>query len=69
MTKTQDLFNRFAYHKPDEEKIVLHQDIRDGAYVLAQDIDTFVPDSREKALALTALEEAMMWANAGIARN
>lgn len=69
MTKTQDLNNRFDYHKPDDAKAVLHQDIRDGSKALAQDIDAFVPDGREKALALTKLEEAMFWANAGIARN
>lgn len=27
------------------------------------------PDSREKSLALTHLEDAVMWANAAIARN
>jgi hypothetical protein len=35
---------------------------------LAEDLEAFVPDGREKALVMTHLEEAMFWANAGIAR-
>jgi hypothetical protein len=31
-------------------------------------LNELVPDSREKSLAITHLEEAVMWANAGIAR-
>lgn len=36
---------------------------------LAQRINDICPDSREKSIALTKLEEVMMWANASIARN
>ncbi|WP_423802993.1 DUF7681 family protein [Paenibacillus pseudetheri] len=32
-------------------------------------IDEKVPNSREKASALTKVEEAVFWANAGVARN
>lgn len=32
-------------------------------------IAEFTPTSREQELALTKLEEAIMWANASIARN
>jgi hypothetical protein len=32
-------------------------------------IDNNCPDSREKSLAMTNLEQAVMWANAAIARN
>lgn len=69
MTKTQDLDNRFAYHSPDAAKVILHEEARAAAYELAKFIDIYVPDGREKALAMTKVEEAMMWANAGIARN
>ena len=69
VTKTQDLDNRFKYHKADAAKGILHEDMREGARQLAKLIDTYVPDGREKSTALTKVEEAMMWANAGIARN
>ena len=36
---------------------------------LAYLIDDLCPKSREKSLAITKIEEAMMWANASIARN
>ena len=31
-------------------------------------LNSRIPDSREKSLAVTALEESMFWANAGLAR-
>jgi len=37
--------------------------------MLAAYINENCPDSREKSLAFTKLEEAVMWANASIARN
>ena len=36
---------------------------------LAYLIDELCPASREKSLALTKIEESIMWANASIARN
>ena len=39
--------------------------IKEFAYLL----NDLCPDSREKSLAMTKLEECVMWANASIARN
>lgn len=61
--------NNFTYHKPfgtQQERYVL---LRDTAKDLAHKVNTMCPDSREKSLAMTKLEEAVMWANASIARN
>jgi len=66
---TSDLVNRFRYHAPDDEKIVKHSNVRNQLLELAIEWDASLPDGREKALALTKLEEAMFWANAAIARN
>lgn len=64
-----DIENRFAYHKPkDEETTKKHELIRAHCLTLAEDINKLVPEGREKSLAITKLEEVMMWANAGIAR-
>jgi len=43
--------------------------IRAMAKSFAADLVTFCPPSRELSLALTELENAVMWANAAIARN
>lgn len=65
----QDIENRFTYHAPNEEQQQKYQHLRLAAKVLARDINELVPDSREKSLAMTHLEDAVMWANAAIARN
>lgn len=66
-----ELHNRFAYHRPASPILVeeVFPRLRTDAENLALLIDRFVPDGREKALAVTKIEEAVMWAIAGIARN
>lgn len=59
----------FTYHAPKEGQPAIYQRLREKAKELAYLIDELVPASREKSLALTKLEEASFWANAGIARN
>lgn len=59
----------FTYHPPKEGQPERYEAIRSEAKLLAALIDDLVPDSREKSLAVTKLEECVMWANAGIARN
>lgn len=65
-----DLAHRFKYHPPRNDAArVLHERVRNECRVLAQFLDDVIPDeSREKSLAITKIEEAMMWANAAIAR-
>ena len=65
---TEDIKIRFTYHKPDEEKSCHYKNIRDFARELADLINKICPDSREKSLAITNLEQCVMWANASIAR-
>ena len=67
--KIEDIEKRFTYHKPTEEKVKVYPLLRDKAKELAYLIEENVPNSREKSCALTKLEEVVMWANAGIARN
>lgn len=63
-----DLERRFIYHKPTEEKATKFPIIRDKAKELAYILEDLCPNGREKSLALTKLEEVVMWANAGISR-
>ena len=63
------VINDFKYHKPDTVKVAKHEAIRAGGLDYAQSLISQCPESRELSLALTSLEEAVMWANAAIARN
>jgi hypothetical protein len=66
---TPDLERRFTYHPPKADQAARYERIRAGGLFLGGVIDELVPDSREKSLALASLEQAVMWANAAIARN
>lgn len=61
------VLNRFDFHPGTEVTIPLHEDIREAAKDFAQAVMFNVPAGRHQSLALTAVQEAMMWANAGIA--
>jgi len=64
-----DLANRFTYHAPFGDQPTRYEMIRDRGLNLAQFMTEKCPPSRELSLALTNLEQAVMWANAAIARN
>ncbi len=72
-TETEEMKQKrikaFKYHAPKENQIERYAMIRYGANVMAADINKNCPESREKSLAMTKLEEVVMWANAAIARN
>lgn len=59
----------FTYHALKEGQPQLYGIVRNQAKELAITINNIAPDSREKSLALTKLEEAVFWCNAAIARN
>jgi hypothetical protein len=64
-----ELKNRFTYHAPKDDQVLRYTNIRNACKDLAYVIELKCPDSREKSLAMTKLEEVSMWANASIARN
>lgn len=59
----------FTYHETKPGQLPRYRAIRSRARELAYMVAAYTPPSREQSLALTKLEEAVMWANAGIARN
>lgn len=61
--------NTFTYHLPSGDQVARYLSIRDTAKALAYEIVENSKESREQSLALTKLQEAVMWANAGIALN
>lgn len=65
----EELANRFTYHAPREDQIERYEGIRAKGLLFALEVFGSCPESRERSLALTKIEEAVMWANAAIARN
>lgn len=70
LDKMEEVLKRFHYYPPQTPRVVsLHQQVRGNAKAFAMFVEDSLPECREKALALTKIEEAMMWANAAVARN
>jgi len=67
--KHEEIENNYTYHSPKADQPERYERIRFKAKMLAAYINEKCPDSREKSLAMTNLEQAVMWANAAIARN
>ncbi len=67
--KISQIEKAFTYHAPKAGQPEKYEELRDMAKTFALLINTLCPDSREKSLAITKLEECIMWANASIARN
>lgn len=61
--------NTFAYHAPKADQPERYEAIRSKAKELALLILGCCPNSRERSLALTHLEDVCYTANASIARN
>lgn len=69
MVGEKELDARFRQYLPRLTETPEKQDMmRDHCRWLAGRIDANVPDSREKSLALTHLEEVLMWANKAISK-
>ena len=64
----KEIGRRFTYHAPKGDQPERYEQIRNHAKAFATTIVKSCPQSREQSLALTHLEEAVMWANAAIAR-
>lgn len=64
-----DVMRRFGIAqdgRPSQEQLDVQADIRNMIAEVAADINSDIADSREKSLALTHLEEALMWAGKAI---
>jgi hypothetical protein len=67
-TPIEQIENNFKYHAPKAGQPERYNQLREKAKELAYLINELCPNSRERALAITKLEETSMWANASIAR-
>lgn len=60
-----DLFGLHPAETPEAQRA--HERVRGLFLDVAVELDEMLPGGREKALMLTKLQEAAMWANAGLA--
>lgn len=66
----EDINNRMAFHPADTDlKRQAHETARTLSIAHARAMMDLLPEGREKSLCATALQEALMWANASIAIN
>ena len=57
----------FTYHPPTTEQLLTLKKLCDEAKTLAYLIEQHCPESREKSMALTAVQQAVMWAGTAMA--
>lgn len=69
LSDTAYIEKTFTYQKPNEMQIPIYEELRLKMKELAYYIEAHCPNSREKSLAFTKLEECSMWANKAIALN
>ena len=65
----QELENRFTHHAPRGDQAARYEVLRAAALAFAKMIVELTPCSPEQARSLNSLDEAVMLANAAIARN
>lgn len=67
--KIEELNNIFTYHSPKGDQQEKYIKLREKAKELAILVNELCPDSREKSMSITNIQNASMWANAAIAIN
>lgn len=69
MPVTPSIADIFTYHPPKPGQAERYTALRGAAHAYAIVVNDLTPSSRERSLALTAIQESVMWANAAIAIN
>jgi hypothetical protein len=73
-SENADIRHRFTNHPPtgmvgSHSAECIMDDLTAEFIIIGEALAQWLPESREKSLALTKLEEASMWAKASVARN
>ena len=63
-----DLARRFTAHPAGKERAAAHQRIRDAGHEFARVVQAEMVDGPERRRAIDAIDDAVMRANAGLAR-
>ncbi len=65
----EEISSRFKTYQMDGETKMKSDKIRDDIANIADTIDIYCIESREKSIALTKLEECLMWVNKCLSKN
>jgi len=65
---SEELAQRFGFHKGTAKTGPMHQDMRKKFEDFANFLNNQLPEGRAKSVTLTELENASMWANKAIAQ-
>ena len=65
----EDISGRFRYKEMSDERKQSSEFIGEKFIDLGDIIDIHCPNNRERSLALTKLEEALMWVNKSLSKN
>ena len=68
MPGNKEIELRFTYHRPEPHQIPKYELVRNRGREFANLLNDMCPDSPELETAINKIEEAVMWANAAIAR-
>lgn len=63
-----ELLDRLVYHPATAEVAPIYDQLRRAAITFGQVLLDLTPAGREQSLAVTALEESLMWASKAVAR-
>jgi hypothetical protein len=66
---THDAVWRFEFRPVTADTVSVIEAVRAAVIDLARAMDELLPDGREKALAITQLEQAQFWADAAVRRH
>lgn len=62
-----EIVKRLGYHRTTPTTTPIYEENRHRFIELAMYLDETLPESREKSLCLTGLQQDLMWANAAVA--
>jgi len=66
----EQITHNFTNHPPQSDDIAARLDSLTAEFtIMAKMLNAVLPEGREKALALTNLEQCSMWSKAAVARN
>ena len=69
MLNEEQINDRVSYHAPSPAGVDRHAELSAAFADIMKVVSEVVPEGREQSIVFTNLEQAKMWASAGVARN